>query len=73
MTQERIKWHLDVPVCRTLTGLRIHLGIISLGELNGLCFLLKCDSIAALTVKMWDTIKLKKLVKRPLMEEEMYG
>ena len=60
MTQERIKWHLDKPVCRTLTGLQIHLGVISLGELNGLCYQLEADSIAELTMKMWAMIKGEK-------------
>jgi len=57
LSRERIIWHLDVPVCRTLTGLRIHLKVIGLAELWHLCYALKCDSLEKLAAVMWDVIK----------------
>jgi len=71
MTQVKVDWHIDIPAVQTLDGLKVHLRRISLGELNGLCFLLKCDSIADLAAKMWRMIQEKrKQKKRPITEKE---
>jgi len=60
VTKKRIQWHLDVPVCRTLRGLRTHLGFINMGELWQLAYHLECDSVESLTKKMWAMIKGRK-------------
>jgi hypothetical protein len=54
---ERIKWHLEVPCCRTLTGLRIHLAAIGLSEAWHLLWWLRCDSFEALERKMWRLVR----------------
>jgi hypothetical protein len=54
---ERIKCHLEVPCCRTLTGLRIHLAAIGLAEMWQLCFWLKCRTPKALERKMWRLVR----------------
>jgi len=56
----RIQWHLDVPVCRILIGLKIHLATIGICEIWQLCWHLKCQSIEELTKKMWAMIKAKR-------------
>lgn len=57
LSRERIIWHLDVPVCRILSGLRTHLRIIGLTEMWKLCYALKCDTPEKLAAVMWDMIK----------------
>lgn len=59
MTQEkenRAKWHLGVAVCRTKGGLKIHLGLIGLEDLQILMIYLHC-ALEELTEKCWSYIK----------------
>ena len=58
--RKRIEWHLDVPVCRILRGLKIHLSVINLSELWRLCYWLNCDSAESLCKTMWAMIKGRK-------------
>ena len=53
VTNNRLDWHLDVPVCRTLGGLVTHLSLIGLSEVQRLCYELRCDGLLELTKKMW--------------------
>jgi len=57
MTEDRIKWHLNVPVCRTLGGLKIHLAAISLAERWKLIYAFGAGDLKRLIKKMWATIK----------------
>lgn len=60
MTQERIDWHLDIPVCRTLRGLKEHLHqlfLLNLRELLALQFIYNCDNNRTLARYMWADIK----------------
>ena len=54
---ERVKWHLSIPVCRTLSGLRIHLRHTGLYERQWLCWYFMCDSMDELERRMWKAIK----------------
>jgi len=60
--KERVKWHLEVPVCRILRGLKIHLATISLSERWQLCYYLKCSSVEGLCKTMWAMIKARNEV-----------
>jgi len=60
LSRERIIWHLDTPVCRILSGLRIHLWAMGLSEMWELCYALGCDSPEKLLAAMWDMIKKRK-------------
>jgi hypothetical protein len=57
LSRERIMWHLDVPICRILHGLKIHLATISMNELWQLCYTMKCEVPAHLLDIMWDMIQ----------------
>jgi hypothetical protein len=59
----RVEEHLAIPVCRTLAGLRIHIGKISLRELINLCYEQRCESIGELVDKMWKIKKYSRGVK----------
>jgi hypothetical protein len=59
-----ILWHLDVPVCQILGGVREHIKAIGLKWAWQLCFALKCDGLDALTEKLWSMIKRRKRIKR---------
>lgn len=60
LSRERIIWHLDVPVCRILSGLRIHLWAMDVQEMWQLCYAFKCDTPEKLLHVMWDMIKKRK-------------
>jgi len=62
MKRERILWHLGVPACRVLRGLKIHLRTISLLELGALCYYFKVNSIDHLEKKMWSIIKKREVL-----------
>jgi len=53
IADNKLEWHLDVPVCRTLRGLAIHLSLIGLGEVQRLCYELRCEGLIELTKQMW--------------------
>ena len=60
MTQEqynRLMWHLTVPVCRTLYGLKIHIATISLCERWQLCYLFGVNEAPELVRILWNMIK----------------
>jgi hypothetical protein len=57
ISEERVQWHLDVPVCRILRGLKTHLAVISLSERWRLCWYFGVDSAEALVRQMWARIK----------------
>jgi len=54
---ERIKWHLSIPACQTLSGLRIHLVTIGLSERWKLMSWLRCDDAESLIKRMWRVIR----------------
>ena len=58
--QKQILWHLSVPVCRTLSGIKIHIATISLRERWDLCYILGCSSAESLVKRMWGIIRDKK-------------
>ena len=63
MTQERINWHLDLPVCRTLRGLKEHLHwlfLLNLRELLALQYAYSVDETRYLVHHMWENIKENK-------------
>lgn len=41
---KRVQWHLDIPVCRILAGLKIHIVTISFKERLRLFYWLGCES-----------------------------
>lgn len=57
---ERVAWHLTVPVCRILRGLKTHLSLLSLKERGRLCYLFRCETVKQLERVMWELIKLRK-------------
>ena len=56
----RVEWHLDVPACRTLRGLKIHIDTIGLREAWWLCYQCNCDSLKQLVAVMWQLIRLRR-------------
>ena len=60
ISEERVQWHLDVPVCRILRGLKIHLTFVSLGERWRLCWYFDVETTEALAKQMWARIKGRK-------------
>jgi len=63
---KRVQWHLDVPVCRILAGIKIHLTTISIKELFFLYWNLGGESIDDLALIIWQLIRLRRKHKRPL-------
>ena len=57
MSKERIAWHLDIPVCRVLMGVKAHIKAIGYLEAWRLCYTLRCDSLELLEKAMWIAIK----------------
>jgi len=57
---ERVDWHLDVPVCEMLSGLKIHLACCGMAERWHLCFILRCTTTEQLCKEMWARIKARK-------------
>ena len=45
--------HINQPVCGKLRGLRLHVRLIPLLELNKLCFDTKSDTVNELCDKLW--------------------
>ena len=63
MTQERIKWHLDIPVCSTLRGVKEHLHqlfLLNMRELLALEYAYDADNAESLAREMWAEIKERK-------------
>lgn len=63
---KRVQWHLDVPVCRILAGLKIHIAALGLKERMWLFYLLGCETADELANIMWQLIRLQKKHKRSL-------
>lgn len=57
---ENIEWHLNIPICRVLCGLKTHLSVIGLKRSWQLCYQLQVSSLDELTNKMWAMIKAGK-------------
>ena len=51
--------HINQPVCGTLRGLRLHIWLIPLSELNELCWDTKSNTVNELCDKLW-AIKKKR-------------
>lgn len=41
--QKRVQWHLDVPACRLLSGIKRHIELISIDDLSLLCRAMSCS------------------------------
>jgi len=54
-----VEWHLDIPVCRILTGIKIHLRLISISDTQLLCRYFNC-SVTELTENFWAMMKRPK-------------
>lgn len=67
---ERVEWHLSIPVCRTLSGLRRHLTYTGLYERQRLCWYFMCDSMQELESRMWTAIKAEQENLKNLPAEE---
>jgi len=62
--ENKLAWHLSVPMCRILSGLKTHVSMLGLEEQWRLMYYLKCDSVKMLVKKRWAMIKGgKKAVK----------
>ena len=62
ISKERVQWHLEVPVCRILRGLKTHLAVINLGERWRLCWYFGVETTEVLVKQMWARIKDRKRV-----------
>lgn len=41
--QKRVQYHLDVPVCRLLSGIKRHIELIGMDDLSLLCQAMSCS------------------------------
>jgi len=57
---ERVAWHLTVPACRILTGLKTHISLLGLKERWYLCNVFRCETARQLERIMWELVKLRK-------------
>jgi hypothetical protein len=57
LTRERIIWHLSVPVCEIMSGVRTHIRHLGLCEVWKLCYALRCRTPDELPAVMWKLIK----------------
>ena len=62
----RVQWHLDVPVCRILSGIRAHVAALSMKERFWLYYHLGCETTEELVLIMRELIRLRRKHKRPL-------
>ena len=51
--KKRVDWHLNIPACRVLRGVKLHLSLVSIDELVLLCRHFACG-IGELTDRMWE-------------------
>lgn len=63
---KRVQWHLDVPVCRILAGVKNHIAALSLKERMWLFCHIGGDTPDELALIMWELIRLRAKHKRPL-------
>ena len=52
----RVLWHLDMPVCRTLGGIKRHVALIGLGDCSLLIRYFGCG-IGELIERFWRAVK----------------
>ena len=63
---KRVQWHLDIPVCRILAGIKAHVAAINIAERFWLFYHLGCETAEDLVRIMWELIRLRRKHKRPL-------
>ena len=63
ITDKRIEWHLNDPVCATLTGLVAHLNCLPIPEIMALTQHFDCDSVVELGKILWGMVKNRR--RRP--------
>jgi len=63
---KRVQWHLDVPVCRILAGIKTHIAALGLKERFWLFYQLGGESADELVNIMWQLIRLQRKHKRSL-------
>ena len=63
---KRVQWHLDVPVCRILAGIKNHIAALGLRERMWLSYHLGCETAEELALIMWGLIRLRAKHKRRL-------
>lgn len=59
----RIAWHIGVPVCRLRSGIRKHLSLIAMSDLQLLCRFFGTN-IAELEERFWTWIKIGRRKQR---------
>jgi len=42
--QKRVRWHMDVPVCRLRSGIKRHIALIGMDDLSLLCRAMNCSA-----------------------------
>ena len=62
--KKRIEWHLNVPCCETLAGVREHVGHISLADWWLLARYFDCESIFEAIRPYWHAVKENRKGKR---------
>ena len=62
----RIQWHLDIPVCSILAGIKAHVAAISIAERFWLFYQLGCETAEDLVLIMRQLIRLRTKHKRRL-------
>ena len=62
----RVQWHLDVPVCGILSGIRAHIAALSLKERMWLFYQLGAETAEELAEIMRELIRLRSKHKRRL-------
>ena len=63
---KRVQWHLAVPVCSILAGIKAHVAAISMKERFWLFYHLGCETAEELALIMRELIRLRAKHKRPL-------
>ena len=63
---KRVQWHLDVPVCSILAGIKAHVAAISINERFWLFYHLGCETAEDLVRIIWELIRLRRKHKRSL-------
>lgn len=60
ITDERIEWHLSIPVCETLSGVIAHINHLSIPEMVALVHRFDCDNVVELSRVLRQLVKLRK-------------
>jgi len=63
---KRVHWHLDLPVCRILSGIKAHIAACSLKERFWLYYHLGGETVDELALIMRELIRLRRKHKRRL-------